>query len=162
MVDLGKTPFGIKIGGIKQAGLSLISSNFNTFLNKGLDAIIGPNIFRPDVNNLLQLVQASPGAYGFDNATDACFDTSTSTSTPTICQNPDRYLFWDSVHPTKHGHALIAGEFYASAIPEPPAIALIGLAVLIGSVLEQNYSGSTRFKCVTAVNWSLFASRHRP
>ena len=130
MVDLGKTPLGKNLGGTDQAGLSLISSTFNAFLGQGLDAIIGPNIFRPDVNNLLQLVQASPGAYGFDNATDACFDT--STSTPTICQNPDRYLFWDSVHPTKHGHSLIAGEFYASAIPEPPAIALIGLAVLIG------------------------------
>lgn len=130
MVDLGNTPFGKSLGDIKQAGLSQISSNFNAFLGQSLDAIVGVNVFRPDVNNLLQLVQANPLAYGFDNVTDACFDT--SSSTPTICQNPDRYLFWDGVHPTEHGHDLIAGEFYASAIPEPPAIALIALAILIG------------------------------
>ncbi|MGZ8946083.1 MAG: SGNH/GDSL hydrolase family protein [Methylococcaceae bacterium] len=130
MVDLGKTPFGNQLGGADQAGLSLISSNFNAFLNLGLDSIIDTNIFRPDVNNLLQLVQATPLAYGIDNATDACFDT--STKIPTICQNPDRYLFWDSVHPTQHGHAIIAGEFYASAVPEPSAIALMSLAILIG------------------------------
>jgi outer membrane lipase/esterase len=130
MVDLGNTPLGKSLGGINQAGLSQITNNFNAFLGQGLDAIVGVNIFRPDVNNLLQLVQENPLAYGFDNVTDACFDR--STSTPTLCQNPDRYLFWDSVHPTARGHALIAGAFYASAIPEPPVIALIAVAILIG------------------------------
>lgn len=128
MVDLGKTPLGKNLGGTDQAGLSLISSTFNAFLGQGLDAIVGANIFRPDVNNLLQLVQANPLAYGIDNATDACVNLAAST----ICQNPDRYLFWDSVHPTQHGHALIAGEFYASAVPEPSAIALMSLAILVG------------------------------
>jgi phospholipase/lecithinase/hemolysin len=128
MVDLGKTPLGKNLGGTDQAGLSLISSTFNAFLGQGLDAIVGANIFRPDVNNLLQLVQANPLAYGIDNATDACVNLAAST----VCQNPDRYLFWDSVHPTQHGHALIAGEFYASAVPEPSVIALISLAILVG------------------------------
>ncbi|MDP3931143.1 MAG: SGNH/GDSL hydrolase family protein [Methylococcaceae bacterium] len=50
----------------------------------------------------------------------------------TACENPDRYLFWDDVHPTERGHALIAGEFYATAIPEPSIITLMGIAVLIG------------------------------
>ena len=125
MADLGKTPFGNNLGGIEQIGLSQISSNFNVFLDQGLDTIAGENILRSDVNNMLQLVQADPQAYGFDNVTDACFSNAT-------CQNPDRYLFWDDVHPTKHGHALIAKEFYLSAIPEPPVIALISLAVLVG------------------------------
>ena len=128
MVDLGKTPFGKNQGISGQYYLSQISSSFNAFLGQNLDAIVGANIFRPDVNNLLQLVQANPLAYGFDNAIDACLNTSTST----ICQNPDRYLFWDGVHPTEHGHALIAGEFYATAIPEPPVIALMSLAILVG------------------------------
>ena len=78
MVDLGNTPFGKSLGDIKQAGFSS-SSNFNAFLGQSLDAIVGVNVFRPDVNNLLQLVQANPLAYGFDNVTDACFDTSSST-----------------------------------------------------------------------------------
>ncbi|MEY3288404.1 MAG: hypothetical protein RLZZ419_646 [Pseudomonadota bacterium] len=136
MVDLGKTPLGKQIGGTDQAGLSVISSNFNTFLNLGLDAIVGANIFRPDVNNLLQLVQANPLAYGIDNATDACVNISAST----VCQNPDRYLFWDSVHPTEHGHALIAGEFYASAVPEPSAMALMSLAILVGFRVRRRFA----------------------
>jgi len=128
MVDLGMTPFGIKQGGLAQFGLTQISNGFNAFLDQSLDAIVGTNIFRPDVNNLLQLVQANPGAYGFDNVTGTCFDKATFTA----CENPDRYLFWDDVHPTERGHALIAGEFYATAIPEPSIITLIGIAVLIG------------------------------
>jgi len=128
MVDLGMTPFGIKQGGLAQFGLTQISNGFNAFLDQSLDAIVGANIFRPDVNNLLQLVQANPGAYGFDNVTGTCFDKATFTA----CENPDRYLFWDDVHPTERGHALIAGEFYATAIPEPSIITLIGIAVLIG------------------------------
>lgn len=128
MVDLGMTPFGIKQGGLAQSGLTQISNGFNAFLDQSLDAIVGANVFRPDVNNLLQLVQADPQRYGFDNVTDTCFDRSTFK----VCQNPDRYLFWDDVHPTFHGHTLIAGEFYAIAIPEPSVIALIGVAVFIG------------------------------
>jgi outer membrane lipase/esterase len=50
--------------------------------------------------------------------TETCFDRASFT----VCANPDRYLFWDDVHPTEHGHALIAGEFYATAIPEPSII----------------------------------------
>jgi len=130
MVDLGMTPFGIKQGGLAQFGLTQISNGFNAFLDQSLDAIVGANIFRPDVNNLLQLVQANPGAYGFENVTGTCV-TRTATGLQ-ACQNPDRYLFWDDVHPTERGHALIAGEFYADAIPEPSIIIMIGIAVLIG------------------------------
>jgi len=128
MVDLGNTPFGKKLGGIQQTALSQISSNFNAFLDQNLDAIVGANIFRPDVNNLLQLVQADPQAYGFENVRDSCFNKLTFQT----CSNPDRYLFWDDVHPTERGHGLIAGEFYISTIPEPPVIVLISLAVLAG------------------------------
>ena len=128
MVDLGMTPFGIKLGGLEQAGLTQISNTFNTFLGQGLDSIVGANIFRPDVNNLLQLVQADRQAYGFDNVTDSCFNKITFVT----CSNPNGYLFWDDVHPTERGHALIASDFYTTAIPEPSIIALIGLAGLVG------------------------------
>lgn len=136
MVDLGKTPLGKQLGGTDQAGMSLISSTFNGFLNLGLDSLIGTNIFRPDVNNLLQLVQANPLDYGIDNAIDACLNTLAGT----ICQNPERYLFWDGVHPTEYGHALIAGEFYASAVPEPSIIALMSLAILVGFSFRKRFA----------------------
>ena len=60
--------------------------------------------------------------------TDACFDRNTFTT----CSDPDRYLFWDSVHPTERGHALIAGDFYSTTVPEPSTITLMSVVVLIG------------------------------
>jgi phospholipase/lecithinase/hemolysin len=50
-------------------------------------------------------VVADPLAFGLTNVTDACI---TPLVAPYKCQNPDEYLFWDVVHPTKAGHAIIA------------------------------------------------------
>lgn len=129
MVDLGKTPFGTQLGGTLQSNLSLISGLFNSALNQGLNTVADTTIYRPDINHLLQQVQANQGDYGFTNVTDACFDRATFTT----CQNPDNYLFWDSVHPTTRADALIAESFYASStVPEPSVIALMSLVFLIG------------------------------
>ena len=127
LVDLGYTPMGISAGGPQQIGLSQITNGFNLALNQGLDSLVNQTIFRPDLNHLLSLVQENPGAYGFNNVTDACFDRSTFTT----CSNPDEYLFWDSVHPTTSGHAVLAKGLNAVLIPEPSAILLIGLGVLL-------------------------------
>jgi outer membrane lipase/esterase len=32
---------------------------------------------------------------------------------PFICSNPDQYLFWDGLHPTKAVHAIIARQVEA-------------------------------------------------
>lgn len=34
-----------------------------------------------------------------------------------LCANPNQYIFWDPVHPTKHVHALLAQDFM-NAMPQ--------------------------------------------
>jgi outer membrane lipase/esterase len=41
------------------------------------------------------------------NVTAACL---TPNIAPFTCQNPDDYLFWDGIHPTKAGHSILAQE----------------------------------------------------
>ena len=31
-----------------------------------------------------------------------------------LCSNPNSYIFWDPVHPTKHVHQLLAEDFIAT------------------------------------------------
>lgn len=51
-------------------------------------------------------VAKSPATYGLDNATDACL----SLAPPYACSQPNDYLFWDGIHPTAAGHAILAHE----------------------------------------------------
>lgn len=63
-----------------------------------------------------------PGAYGFANVTDACGGI--------VGCDPSTYLFWDGIHPTAAGHAVIAGAMFAAVVPEPEtyALMLVGVA----------------------------------
>jgi phospholipase/lecithinase/hemolysin len=73
-----------------------------------------------DVAALFSDAIAQPNNYGFTNVTDACL--------LTLCQTPDTYLFWDSIHPTTAGHERIAEAAAttivtagrAAGVPEPP------------------------------------------
>jgi len=59
------------------------------------------------------------------NVTTPCLDASTNTA----CANPNQSLFWDSLHPTEVGHALLGTAFAAAApvpsVPEPGSLALM-------------------------------------
>ena len=51
-----------------------------------------------------------PGAFGFSNNTTPCL--SFGTTVNAFCEDRDGHLFWDVIHPTKIGHALLAGEAF--------------------------------------------------
>ena len=99
--DLGLTPEGRASG----AGplITFLSSTFNQHLEDAL-AARAPSAIRLDVFRLMTQVVNDPSEYGFTNVTTPCL-------TPAgVCGDPDRYLFWDHVHPTTHGHAVLADK----------------------------------------------------
>ena len=103
---------------ILAATLSLHSVAFNSLLLASLPS----NVTYADTFNLLRGVNSDPAAYGLSDATDPCF------ANKMVCANPDQFFFWDNVHPTTAGAAIVANQFEAALVqtPEPASILLIG------------------------------------
>lgn len=102
--NLGTTP---QFRGTAAQGLATRATDvFNGALSAQLaaQAAANPttNIITMDVNRAFTELLQSPGRFGFTNVTASCFNGAT------VCSTPDTYAFWDGVHPTAAGHALVA------------------------------------------------------
>ncbi|MBS0447366.1 MAG: SGNH/GDSL hydrolase family protein [Proteobacteria bacterium] len=120
--DIGLTPSAAAAG--VGALDTKIASAFNAALGTTLAGNSAVSTF--DIYGLLDRSVANPAAYGFSNVTDACG------ALGAAC-DPSSYLFWDGIHPTSGGHAIIAdGMLAVAAVPEPATAALLagGLALL--------------------------------
>lgn len=73
-----------------------------TGLNTTAAARPGTNIILMDLFKVGDVIAANPSAFGVSNVTQACFNG------VTVCSNPDDYFYFDGVHPTAKGHAVIA------------------------------------------------------
>ena len=49
---------------------------------------------------------ADPAAAGLTNVSDPCLTFGVGSAA--VCATPQRYLFWDGIHPTATGHAVIS------------------------------------------------------
>jgi len=94
----------------KVISLDGASANYRTRLNSDLDATVSAlagqgitvQLYRVDIwFNLIRLL-AEPSAYGFTNIHDR------AQGQPFV--DPDKYLFWDDIHPTTAGHYQVAAE----------------------------------------------------
>jgi phospholipase/lecithinase/hemolysin len=123
---LGDTPDGK----VQQSALNAASLAFDTEWAKDLAALEGAGISVDGVNieGLFTGIISNPGAFGFTNVTDAA-QGNTNIATDA------GYLFWDGVHPTTAGHALVADAVNSTlATPEPASVSftIIGMLALAG------------------------------
>ncbi|MBC7942572.1 MAG: SGNH/GDSL hydrolase family protein [Chitinophagaceae bacterium] len=108
--NVGKAPAVLAQGALASIVATNIASAFNLALTVELAGEPGVTVF--DVFGAVDTIVANPGAFGLTNVTDAC-------GAVPGC-DPSQYLFWDGIHPTSAGHALLAsGMLAAVAVPEP-------------------------------------------
>jgi phospholipase/lecithinase/hemolysin len=127
MPDLGLTPYFQSIG--EGALGSSLTDYFNGKLKSGLPS--GVTYF--DTAGLMRNIVANPGAYGFADVTDACFNS----AVPSLCANPDSYLFFDSFHPTAHADEILANGFTSAVVPEPATYVLFVSAFACAAVARR-------------------------
>jgi phospholipase/lecithinase/hemolysin len=92
-----------------------LATSLTQAFNAGLDQVLGQLSFalpgitfsRLDAYQILDSIIGNPPAFGLTTVTTACV---TPSHAPFICRAADTFLFWDGIHPTKAGHAILAQE----------------------------------------------------
>jgi outer membrane lipase/esterase len=86
--------------------------SFSAVLQR-LGGLPGIEIVPFDTFGSLEAIATNPGRFGLRDATTACIQPNvpqfgSPSVSPFRCAQPDRHFFWDGIHPTRAGHAIIA------------------------------------------------------
>lgn len=108
--NVGLTPAIRSLPPGTSAFAAQVSQGFNNGLAQALGqltmALPGITFTRLDAFGLLGEIVATPAAFGLTDATRACV----TIVAPFQCDRPAEFLFWDGIHPTRAGHAILARE----------------------------------------------------
>ena len=131
VADLGETPTLRLLGSAASAAGTALSQAYDAALVADLAALAatpGIDLSYLDTFSLLDSAIADPSVYGLTNVTAPCY-VGPYTGGGTVCATPDQYLFWDQLHPTVTGQAIIATAAF-DTVPEPAALVILasGLA----------------------------------
>ena len=110
--NVALTPAIRSLGPAAIGGATLLTQGFNAGLTQGLTMVQplpGIKIMRLDAYELLRAIVETPSAFGLTTVATACVS-ATADAPPFACSDVDQYLFWDGIHPTRAGHAIIAEE----------------------------------------------------
>lgn len=121
--DVGLTPEAIAAGPAAVAGATFLSNLVNTQLAAAIPGLIsglGVNIISLDVWSFLNNTIAGSPGNGYTNTNQSCLDT----TIPSLCANPNDYIFWDGIHPTARLHQEL-GNLASQVVPVPPAAILL-------------------------------------
>ncbi|KAB8319327.1 SGNH/GDSL hydrolase family protein [Tolypothrix campylonemoides VB511288] len=142
--DLGKTPLVSATGNTN--AFTTLTNNHNAALAAALGQLSntpGVNIIPVDVDSLFNRVLANPSEFGFTNVTAPCVVGDLVQGVLTsVCNNPNDFLFFDSVHPSSSAHKLVADTALASirakSVPErSTALSLLALGVGAAAMLQR-------------------------
>jgi phospholipase/lecithinase/hemolysin len=113
--DIGLVPAVTPFGPEAAAAATTLSGAFNAALDLALDGLeeaLPIQIVRVDIFQIVNDVVEDPQAVGLSNAEDACITPGVIRGA--ICGRPNEYLFWDGIHPTRTGHAIVAARAEAA------------------------------------------------
>jgi outer membrane lipase/esterase len=132
--DIGHVPAVHSLG----AAATFLGSAVSSAMNDALMGVLAtePDVSLFDIFGLQNELIGDPAAFGLVNVTDAC-------GAVPAC-DPSTYLYWDGIHPTSGGHALIADAMVTVAVPEPAEYALlvVGFAAIAGRLRARRAAAS--------------------
>jgi phospholipase/lecithinase/hemolysin len=110
--DIGLLPAVQAMGAVASYYATAFSAGFNQALQGAVVPLLeynlpGAEILYFDLFGAVQDLHANASSYGMEEVNTPCITPETA---PFVCANPDAYLFWDGVHPTKATHAILAGK----------------------------------------------------
>jgi phospholipase/lecithinase/hemolysin len=109
--NVGLTPairsLGPAAGGLATAVAQAFNGGLTQVVAQLSFALPGTSFARLDAFQILDAIVANPATFGLTNVTTACV---TPNVVPFTCKPADEFLFWDGIHPTKAGHAILARE----------------------------------------------------
>jgi len=109
--NVALTPAIRSLGPAAGALAAVLTQSFNG----GLDQVVaylsfalpGTSFARLDAYQILYAITGDPAMFGLTDATTACV---TPNVAPFTCGNANEHLFWDGIHPTVAGHAILARQ----------------------------------------------------
>src|SRR5215831_8143571 len=117
LADPALTPYVRSLGPVAQGASTQLATAYNGALAQALvalGALPQIQIRQFDINAFLHTVVSSPGRYGLRDAQDSCLTFGVATNT--VCADPDRYLFWDGIRPTRAGHCRISSALLRASV----------------------------------------------
>ena len=119
-----------------------IAEDYADKLGQMLDSLVQEltiDLARLDVFGLINDIAQHPGDYGLTNVQDPCIMPGIG-----VCTNPDDHLFWDGIHLTSAGQAILE-RAVRSAVPEPATLAMLALGLLgFGLIRRAKKSSSSQ------------------
>jgi len=109
LADPALTPYVRSLGPAAQGASTQLATAYNGALAQALAALGALpqiQIRQFDINAFLHTVVSSPGRYGLRDVENACLRFGVATNA--VCADPNHYLFWDGIHPTRAGHLIIS------------------------------------------------------